>query len=181
MAIQQDLVLVLPNRMHVKVRLPMGEQVMTVSEGRGFQSMGAQGRELSAEQVEQQLADLGRDLLFLARYSDSPEVEAVAAGAGEVDGTVCGWVEVTLGEASSRLCVDVEGRVLKQTYRGTHPFTGAPGSFEVVFSDYRDTGGFLVPYREVTRIDGVDFSITTRQHAEINPEIDPALFERPAA
>ncbi len=181
MAIQQDLVLVLPDRMHVTVRLPMGEQVLVVSDGRGFQRMGAQSSELPPEQVQRQLADLGRNLLYLARYSDSPTVEAVAAGAGEVEGVTCGWIEVRMGEAASRLCVDGEGRVLKQTFQSIHPFTRAPGSFEVVYSDYREVAGFLVPHRQSTKIDGVDFSTSTRQRAEINPEVDPALFERPAA
>ncbi len=182
MAILQDFVLVLPDRIHVKLSMPMGEQVMMVSEGRGIQMMGAQSREMPAEQVERQLADLGRNLLYLARYGGSPGVEAIAAGAGEVEGSGCLWVQVSLGDgASSRLCVDSEGRPLKQTYQGIHPFTGAPGNFEVVFSDYREVSGFLVPHRQLTKIDGVDFATLTRQRAEINPDIDPALFERPAA
>ncbi len=181
MAIRQDFVLVFPDRIRVTLQMPMGEQVMVVSEGQGFQMMGPQSREMPPDQVQRQISDLGRNLLYLARYRDAPDLEAVAAGSGEVDGTACGWVQVTLGEAVSRLCVDGEGMVRKQTYQSTHPFTGAPGNFEVVFSDYREVDGYLVPHRQTTRIDGVEFASLTRQSAEINPEIDASLFERPAA
>ncbi len=159
--------------------MPMGEQKIVVSEGRGFQMMGGQSREMPAERAEQQVSDLGRNLLFLARYAS--DVEAVAAGEGEVDGAPCSWVEVALGAAKSRLCVAADGKVLEQTFQSSHPFTGAPGNFEIVYSDYREIGGFLVPHVQSTKIDGVDFSTTTRQSAEINPDVDEALFERPAA
>ena len=181
MALEQEFTLLLPDSIYVALRMPMGEQTMMVSEGRGIQTMGAQSRDMPADQVERQLADLGRNLLYIARYSDPSEVEAIAGGAGEVDGTSCRWVEVSYDEATSRLCVAANGQVLKQTYQSAHPFTGAPGSFEVVYSDYREVDGFLVPHLQTTAIDGEAFATTTRQSVEINPEVDSALFARPAA
>jgi predicted Zn-dependent peptidase len=181
MALQQESVLALPDRIHVILRLPGGEQAMMVSEGRGFQTFQGQSREMPADQVERQLADLNRNLLYLARYSEAEGLEAVAAGVGEVDGAACDWVQVTLEGTSSRLCVDADGLVTRQTYQSVHPFTGAPGNFEVTYSDYREVNGFLVPHRQVTTIDGDEFATLTRESVEINPTVDPVLFERPAA
>jgi predicted Zn-dependent peptidase len=180
MQVRQEFLLALPDSFHVIIELPMGVQTMTVSDGGGSQSFQDQSRELPADQVEKQLADLGRNLLYLARFSESEEIEAVAGGSDEVGGVACRWLEVTLG-ASSRLCIDAEGLVLKQTYQSVHPFTQAPGSFEVLYSDYREVAGFRVPHKQVTSIDGAEFTTTTRETIEINPDVDPALFERPAA
>ncbi len=181
MAIEQEFTLVLPDRIYVALRLPGGEQTMRVSGGSGYQTMGPQGREMPADQVESQLVDLGRNLLYITRYGAPSEVEAVAGGSAEVEGAACRWVEVSYESASSRLCVAADGRALKQTYQSVHPFTGAPGNFEVVYSDYREVDGFLVPHLQTTAIDGEAFATTTRQSAEINPEVDAALFVRPAA
>lgn len=179
MEIQQEFVLQLPDQIRVTLRLPMGEQVMLISEGRGYQMMGGQSRELGSDQVERQLADIGRNMLYLAQHTESPELQAVAAG--REDGAGCDWVQVEFGSSRSRLCVDGDGKVVKQTYQGVHPFTGAPGNFEISYSDYRDVGGSLLPFGQSTRIDGVDFAMLTREDAEVNPEVDPALFEKPAA
>ncbi len=181
MELEQEFTLVLPDQIHVLLRMPMGEQVMVVSDGAGYQAMNGQQRDLPGDQVQRHVADLGRNLLYLARYGDPSAVEAVAGGSGEVDGVACDWVEVTLGPAASRLCVDAAGRALKQTYQSIHPFTGAPGNFEVFYSDYREVDGYLVPHVQATSIDGVEFATTTSQSLEINPEIDASLFVRPAA
>lgn len=181
LVLEQEALFVLPDRMHAVVRLPQGEQTVVVDGAQGFTSMAGQSRPLPAEQVTKQLDSLRRNLLVLARYGAAGEVEAVAVGEDEVDGTACRSVEVALEGAVSRLCVDVDGRVLRQSFQGEHPFTAAPGSFEVRYSDYREVGGFQVPHRQQVRIDGVDFSVSTRQEAEINPDVDPALFVKPAA
>jgi predicted Zn-dependent peptidase len=181
LALEQDFTMVLPDKIYVSLKMPMGEQTMMVSEGRGYQTMGPQSRDMPAEQVDDELADLGRNLLYIARYGGPSEVEAIAGGSAEVDGTACRWVEVSYEVTSSRLCIAADGRVLAQTYQSTHPFTGAPGNFEVVYSDYREVDGFLVPFRQTTSIDGEAFATTTRESAEINPEIDATLFVRPAA
>jgi predicted Zn-dependent peptidase len=181
MTLGQELLLVFPDRVHTVVQTPAGEQVAVVDGDRGFVSAQGQVQEMPSERVEQQLEDLNRDLRYLVRYSGEEDLEAVAAGEEEVDGVPCQVVVVTLGETVTRLWVDGEGRVSKQAYQGRHPFTGAPGQFEVLLSDYREVSGRLVPHKRVSFIDGTEFAATTVERVEIDPEFDEIVFEKPAA
>ncbi|MCH7664730.1 MAG: hypothetical protein IH936_02205 [Acidobacteria bacterium] len=62
-----------------------------------------------------------------------------------------------------------------------NPATGAPGDFEIVFSDYRSVGEFNMPHKRVTTIDGAEFATETVESYEINPPVDMTVFEKPAA
>ncbi len=181
MSVEQSALIVFPDRIHVAMRAPMGEQEVVIDGAEGFMKGGGQVIPLSPERVERQLADLGRDLNYLVRYSGDPELEAVAAGEEEVDGAACRVLEVTYRGASSRLWVDEGGRVVRQAYQGEHPVTGAPGEFEVSLSDYREVEGRQIPFQKVIRIDGTEAVKVTIKSFEVDPAFDPTLFERPAA
>ena len=179
MRLGQDLLMVFPDRLRVVLETPVGTQTTVLAGGEGWVMSGGQVQAMPADRAADQIGDLGRDLVYLVRYHDAPELEAVADGTGEVDGTACRVVAVTLRGAASRLCVDAGGRVLEQTYRDEHPFTGVPGQFVVRLTDYREIDGRQVPHRRVTTFDGEPFVTATVQRFEIDPEVDAELFERP--
>ncbi len=181
MTIVQSFVLLFPNTLHSTLQTPMGEQSLVIQGEEGFVAGGGQVQDLPQENVLRQLQDVYRELHYIARFRDNAELEAVAAGEEQVGDVACRIVEVTLKGSTSRLWVDGEGKVHKQTFQSNHPFTGAPGNFEVVFSDYRDIDGIQVPFSRQTKIDGQDFATATVESYEVNPEVDPALFEKPAA
>ena len=66
--------------------------------------------------------------------------------------------------------------ILKQAYQGAHPFTQAPGEFEIFYSDYREVSGRLVPFERRTMIDGSEFAVSTAGSIEVDPEFD--VFRR---
>ena len=99
----------------------------------------------------------------------------------QVDGVDCKILVARIADVSTRFWVDGEGRILKQAYQGTHPFTQAPGEFEVYFSDYREMAGRLIPFVRTTLIDGSEFAVSTAGSIEVDPEFDEAIFEKPAA
>ncbi len=181
MEIEQSALIVFPDRYYIAMRSPMGEQEVVIDGGEGFVRRAGQIMPLPAERVAEEQSDLGRDLNYIVRYSGDPELEAVAAGEEEVDGAACRVLQVSYKGATSRIWVDAEGRVLKQAYQADHPMTGAPGEFEVALSDYREVAGRQVPFRKVIRVDGVEAVTVTIKTFEVDPEVDPALFERPAA
>ncbi|MDH3746379.1 MAG: insulinase family protein, partial [Acidobacteriota bacterium] len=181
MAISQESLIVYPDRVYAAVSTPMGEQVMVVDGDEGFMAMGGQSRPVPAEQIERQLKNFAHDLQYVLRYSDAEDLEAVSAGEEEVAGTHCSILALTFNGEASRWWVDGEGRVLKAAYQSNHPFTQAPGLFEVLFSDYREVEGRLVPHKQVTSVDGTQLLETTLKTFEVNPAVDATLFEKPAA
>jgi predicted Zn-dependent peptidase len=181
MNMSQELLLVFPDRIRMTMKAPMGEQSLVIDGDQGFALRGGQSQPLPPQAVAGQLADLGRELHFIVRYSDAEDLKVLAAGEEEVEGNPCQVLAVSFKGTDSRMCVDAEGRVLKQAYQADHPFTGAPGQFEVWLSDYREVGGRSVPHKRVTHIDGQLFAESEMQSFEVDPEVEESLFEKPAA
>jgi hypothetical protein len=177
----QETLVVYPDRVHSVLQTPGGEQTIVIDGNEGFMLMAGQSQPMPAEAVSRQLAEIARDVRSLIRLTDSDELSVLAAGSDEVDGTSCSVIVLEVGETTTSLCVDEEGRPLRQAYQGTHPFTQAPGEFEVYFSDFREVSGRLFPFVQETRIDGNDFAVRTADSVEVDPEFDQAMFEKPAA
>lgn len=179
--LKRSVLLVFPDRVRQTMVTPMGEQLIVVDGAEGFMAMGGQVRPLPASMVENQQAELKRDLRVLVRYHEAPELEAVAGGEDDVEGRACTVLAVTYQGVSSQLCVAADGTVLRQTYAGTNPLTRAPGQVELRFSDYRPVDGRQVPHRQVMRVDGEEVMSSTLESWQVNPPVDPALFAKPAA
>ena len=122
---------------------------------------------------------MGRDLLVLASNLGNPDLEVVAADTEDVDGTSCEVVVVSFLGAESRLYVDGEGHVLKQTYTGKHPLQGTPGLMEVRYSNYGEVAGRMIPRLHVMSFEGRELASVTLADAQINPELDLSQFEIP--
>ena len=159
----------------------LGEQAIVINGEQGFMMMGGRAQDLPASRVEKANRDFGRGLEFLARFHDDPAIEALAAGADEIDGTPCDIIAVTYRGVESRLWVAPDGRVLKQAYQGDHPFNGTPGEIELYFSEYAEVEGHQVPHSQVMRFEGEEIMNMSVDAYVINPEVDLSLFEKPEA
>jgi predicted Zn-dependent peptidase len=179
MSLNRSAVLVFPDKGRLTMQTPMGEQVMAFDGEEGFAVTGGQVQDIPADRVASIKEDLARELLFLVRYHDDPTLEAILAGEEELNGVSCAVLAVTFRGLDFRIWVDADGKVLKQAYQGEHPFTGAPGQVEKLFSDYRDVEGWSIPFREVMTVDGEEVMTTTVGTVELNPEVDPAAFQKP--
>jgi hypothetical protein len=106
-------------------------------------------------------------------------VDAAAAGSETVEGMACDVVSVTYQGAESRLCVTQDGKALKQSFTGENPLSGAPGRIEVTYADWREVSGRQFPFKQTITIDGQPLATVTVETIEVNPALDPALFEVP--
>lgn len=181
MSLGRSVLLVFPDKVRQTVKTPMGEQTVVINGTEGFMTMGGQSRPLPAEMLAEHQLDMGRDLRLLVHYHADPKLEVVAAGEEDLDGTKCQILAVTYRGAESRLWVDPTGRVLKQSYQGRDPLTRSPARIEAIYSDYKEVDGRQVPHKETLRIDGQDKVTLTLESFEVNPQVDVAAFEKPAA
>ena len=170
---------VYPDRFHTVTVTPMGDQISVITPDGAFAAFGGQVRDLDASRVSERLSDRGRQLDFIVRYRGGDELDAVAGGESEVDGTPCREVQVSMWDTSSTLCVAEDGTVSRQSFDGNHPMTGAPGAFEVHYSDYREVSGRRVAHRREMAIDGTPLLTITIETLEVDPEIASDLFKRP--
>ncbi len=181
MALAQTMVLVFPDQVYTTIDTPVGAQEVVITGGEGFVRMSGQTQPLPPDRVERQIRDLGRELLSLIRSHGAEAIDVALIGTEEIGGVATEVILVSSDTFATRLWIDEGGRPLRQSYQGTHPATGAPGDFEITFSDYREVSGYLLPYGRVSKIDGDLFATVVVESVEINPPVDMTVFEKPAA
>jgi len=181
LTIRQISLSVFPDRRRTVQSLPMGEQVIVLDGNGGYMQMGPRSMPLAGEQLERVTREFARQLTTLLRYANDSGLEAVAAGKETVDGKAADIVAITFRGAETRLWIAADGTVLKQAHTATNPATRAPGLAEITYSDWRDAGGVKLPFRQVTRFDGKEAAAATVESYTLDPQVDPLLFEKPAA
>ena len=181
MELQRNALLVFPDRVREVTTTPMGDQTVVVDGNEGFALAGGQTVQLPAAVVETQRKELSRGLRVLVRYAKDPAMEAVASGEEDVSGTKCQVLAVGYQGVETRLYVAPDGTVVKQTYQGENPLTRAPGQIEIFFSDYRDVEGRMVSFKQVFKVDGQETITLMLDSFKVDPVVDEALFQKPAA
>jgi len=177
MSLGQKVAIRLPDKVSQTVSTPMGNQAVVINGTRGMMSAGGQSQAVPASDIAEELEDLKRELIFIVSQIDA--VEAVAGETSDVDGNACTLVAATLEGIESVLCIAEDGSVLSQSYQGTHPFQGTPGQVTVVFSDYRDAGGYSIPHKRVMLFEGEAVVTLTTNSVALNPQIEDSVFEIP--
>ena len=175
MSLGQQVTIQLPDKLRQTFKTPMGDQTVVINGNRGTVLAGGQKQPIPESETSRMLEDLNRDLLLMVSRVD--EIEATAGGTDTVDGTTCTVVAVTLSGTESVLCIEENGNVVSQTYQGTHPMQGTPGEIMVVYSDYRDVGGYLLPHERVLKFDGQPLATVSTNSVAVNSDLDAATFE----
>lgn len=170
---------VFPDRVREVVRTPMGEQTSVLVGDTGWVEAGGQRQVLPPEAIASQKKDLGRDLRTIVRFSDDPELQALAGAPQEVGGTTYETLVVRYRGSESELLVAADGTVAFQRYAGTNMLTGAPGMVEVELLAYREVAGRQVPHEQVIRIDGTAIGRSSLTKFEVDPVVDELLFVGP--
>jgi zinc protease len=173
------LTVVLPDRMHVDVQTAQGNLAIVVTPEAGFMSAAGLGvRNLPPEQKADAMTQIHHDPVYLAQHLNDPAFSFHAGGTEKIGDVEARIVEVDGAAPWIRWYVDPKtGRVLREAYKGlgqSGPFDG-----ETDLSDWKTVDGLTFPYLHRNRQDGKDSSVVKYDTIQINPAIDPKLFERP--
>jgi hypothetical protein len=167
--------------MHVDVQTPQGALALVATATDAFMTMPGMGsRSLPPAQKDEMEAQLHHDLLYVAQHAGDPAFTFSAAGTdkiGDIDAAI-----LNVGGAIPwvRWYIDPKtGYILREQYKGMGP----TGSFdgETDLSDWRTADGLTLPYSHQNKENGQPTSTVEYKKIELNPSIDPKLFEKPAA
>ena len=175
MSVGQQVTIQLPDKLRQTVKTPVGDRTIVINGSRGMVLAGGRTQPAPESEIAKKVEDLNRELLVIAGRVD--DAAAVAAGTDEVDGRACTVVVVTLDGTETVLCVDDNGKIVSQTYPGKHPMQGTPGEIQVVYSDYRDVGGYNLPHKLVMNFDGQEFATVSTNSIAVNTDLDASMFE----
>src|SRR5579863_8639080 len=175
-----DITLAFPDSMHVEVQTPQGQLTIVATPTAGFMSMAGMGvHSMPPPQLNEMMTQLHHDLIYIAQHVNDPAVTFAAAGTekiGDVDAAI-----VDIGGAIPwvRWYIDPKtGYILREKYKGigqAGPFDG-----ETDLSDWRTNDGLTEPYMHKNKQNGQETSVVEYKKIEINPTVDPKLFEKPA-
>jgi len=176
-----DVSIAFPDSMHVEVQTPQGLLTFVATPSTGFMSMGSMGsRAMPPDQKKEMLSQLHHDLIYVGSHVDDPAITFTAAGTEKIGDIEAAIVDIGGSIPWLRWYVDPKsGRILREKYKGmgqSGPFEG-----ETDLSDWRTADGLTLPYTHKNKQDGKDTSTVEYKKVELNPTLDPKLFEKPAA
>ena len=125
--------------------------------------------------------EYGRTLVPLLRTRKGPDFKAAALGRQTVAGKPVDRVRIQNAFVDVTLGIDpASGRVQSLSFTGRNA-EAEIGDYTLVYDDYRQTGGLLLPYDIRAIFDGAPDSFRTARidNIAIDQVVDPALFAVP--
>jgi zinc protease len=175
-----DVYVAFPDSMHVEMQIPQGILTIVASPNAAFMSVPGMGsRTMPPAQKTEMLSQLHHDLVYVAQHVDDPTFTFTAAGTekiGDVDAAILDiggaipWVRWYIDPKS--------GYILREKYKGmgqTGPFDG-----ETELSDWKTADGLTMPRIHQNKQNGEQTSTAEFKKIELNPQLDPKLFEKVA-
>ena len=133
---------------------------------------------LPASQKESLLGETKRDPFFLVQHAEDPRFSFTLAGSEKIGEAEARILDVDADGAQTRWWVDAQtGRILRTAARSVG--MGGSGQQRVDYSDFRPVGGVVVPFKQTISRDGRDAGTAEMKEIEVNPTVDPKLFEKP--
>jgi len=179
-ASQMDLTILYPDRMHLAMESPMGPMTVIFTPAGAYMSAQGQVRPIPPSAAKESLDQIKRDLTFIASHSDDPKFTFTANGSEKISNVDAKIVDVNADGTAVRWYIDpASGLILRESYMATNN----SGSFrgETDLSDWKVFDGVSVPTKHTNRQDGKESSVVTFTEVHFNPELDPKLFDKPAA
>ncbi|HEU4522031.1 MAG TPA: insulinase family protein, partial [Thermoanaerobaculia bacterium] len=179
MEIDVDQLVVFPGSIRSTMKMPMGEMTMVMTPDTAFMSMGQMGtRDIPASQLATMRGEVKQDMLTILKY---PQQYTFAVTGTEKVGDVNAQVlQVSIDGDSAKWLVDpASGRVLRKVSAARGP--GAQGDQVTEYTEWKSFDGVMFPVASRTLVNGEQVGTSQTKTVEVNPTVDPAAFQRPAA
>jgi len=175
-----EVYLAFPDSMHVEMQIPQGTLTIVASPEAAFMSVPGMGsRSMPPAQKTEMEAQIHHDLVYIAQHADDPSFSFTAAGTEKVGDVEAAILDIGGAVPWVRWYVDPKsGYILREQYKGM----GRDGQFdgESELSDWRTTEGLTMPYKHENKENGQQTSTAEFKKIEVNPALDPKLFQKPA-
>jgi zinc protease len=179
-SMKMETVIVFPDKLHAEMETPNGAMNIVVSPEASFMAMPGQGvHEFPASQKTETLEQIKRDPIFIASHWKDANMFFNANGSEKVGDIDARIVDVSAAGAVLRWFVDpATGHILKETYMTLSQ--GTPVQGETDMENWKVIGGLTIPLTRRNKQNGEDSSSAEITALEVNPAVDPKLFEKPA-
>ena len=171
---------IFPDRVYKKINLPMGEVTMVISPQASFMAAAILGTpDLPNSERDEAMRQIKRGLLFIATHAGDPELK-VALGGNEAVGEVNAQVlEINCQGSPVRWFVHpASGRLLATRAQQVTP--KGPVESTTEYSNWKAVQGINYPFAARQLLNGQEVGTSQVQDLQLNPPVDPKLFEKPS-
>lgn len=166
-----------PDSRRSVMKMPMGEMTMVSTEAGSFASSPMGIQDLPASQREAVKAELKTDALAILRNAGKPGYTFTVTGNEKVDNVDAQVLEINADGPTVTWWVDpATGRILRRTQKGRQG-----EQVTTTLSDWKTFGGLNFATTFTSTANGEQVASGKLTNVEVNPAIDPKLFEKPAA
>ncbi|HUO84397.1 MAG TPA: pitrilysin family protein [Thermoanaerobaculia bacterium] len=179
MSVGIDVVEVFPDRIRQTMKTPMGEISMVATPDAGFMLTPGGTQPLPGSQKEEMVNDVAKTPLNVLQNAGSPDYSFAAAGTETIEGVEAKLLDVDAAGQQMRWSLHPESGVILRS-RSTSMAMGQPAERVVDYRDFRDLGnGIIQPFAMTITTNGEPTGSVAVESITINPEIDPAVFQKP--
>jgi len=177
---QMETVVVFPDHLHAEMQTPNGAVTIVATPDAAFVNFpNGTVQNWPEARKNETLEQIKRDPIFIAAHSKDANVFFRAGGSEKVGDTEVRVVDVNAAGAAIRWFVDPQsGHILKETYRTIGQ--SGPVQGETDLDDWKPVSGLNLPMVRHNKQNGQDSSTAQYTALELNPTVDPKLFEKPA-
>jgi hypothetical protein len=180
MNLQMEATIALPDRLRASIQSPNGNLTMVFTPTSAFMiAPDGSVRDIPPSHQKEALEQIKRDPVFVAQHLDDPAFTFAADGAQKIGEVETRIVDISAAGAAFRYYIDPQsGRILRETYTGMGP--SGPFQGETDLADWKEVGGLVLPMKHLNKQDGKDSSAVEVIELQLNPPLDPSLFQKPA-
>jgi zinc protease len=175
MQLETDTYTALPDETHATIKAPQfpAPIEMIIGKDGAWMAMQGQGsRDMPASAKQDRLASIHRSPIAIAQHAAD---ESITMGEKTAEGQT---IHISGNGVDVDWVIDPQtGRLVSSTFTAMGP--QGPAKRTIVFSDWRAAGDLKVPFKAVVQENGKDIGSETITTYQINPPIDPKLFQKP--
>jgi zinc protease len=178
-----DTTIVFPDRIRAVAHAEQmpGEMVVVASPQTAFMTMGDAGtREMPQSMKQDRLNNIRRDYLLIAQHLNDPKYVFALGGTEKIADIEAQVVDISGDGISVRWTLDPRtGRLLRALYKA---IGGAgPAQRVVDYSDWRPVEGLNLTFKRAITENGQPVASEEIKTIQINPPVNPKLFDKPAS
>lgn len=176
MDVEVDEIIAYPDSTRRVMKTPMGEMTMVMTPNAAFMMTPMGNQDIPSSQRAAMAGESRQDLLTVLRNADNPDYTFAVTGTEKVGDVNASVLQVNAAGSQFKLYVNpASGRVLRKVS------TGRMGEQVTDYTDWKVVNGLNLPVAMTITAGGQPAGGAKFTTIEINPAVDPKLFEKPPA
>ncbi|HET7712748.1 MAG TPA: hypothetical protein VFL80_12520, partial [Thermoanaerobaculia bacterium] len=165
-----------PDARREVMKTPMGEMTTVITPTVGFMASPMGSQDLPSSRRDSAVGDMRFDVLNVLRNAEKEGYTVTVAGTEKIGDVNAQILQISIGGSPVKWWIDpATGRLLRTSRQGRM------GEQVVEITHWKEFGGINFPVAANQSAGGQQQASIRVTSIEVNPTLDPALFEKPAA